>query len=82
MSTTRTAPWRPVVEAAVASRRADCGHALSIRPDAFVWLRTAKIGGTTEVWSVCVECHVEGSDYQYQFNRPEVPPTRTREETL
>lgn len=61
-------PWRAVVEAARASRRADCGHRLSRRHDAFVWLRTQKVGSTTEVWSLCSTCKVEGQDYEYRFD--------------
>ena len=77
-----TAPWRPVVAAAQASRRADCGHNLSRRDDAYVWLRTARAGSVVEVWSVCHVCHVEGDDYEYRFDLPTSPPTRERIETL
>lgn len=63
-----TTPWRPVVDAANASRRADCGHKLSRRDDAFVWLRTARAGSNIEVWSVCSTCKVEGEDYEYRFD--------------
>jgi hypothetical protein len=76
-----TSPWKPVVEAALASRRADCGHALSHRDDALVWLRTEKAGGNVEVWSVCSDCHVEGQDYEYRAGSDKAP-TRVREETL
>lgn len=82
MSTVPAHQWRAVIEAALASRRADCGHALSLAASALVWLRTTRVNGVTEVWSVCVDCHVEGKDYQYQADRPETPPTRIREETL
>lgn len=79
---TTTGPWRPVVDAAIASRRADCGHALSRRDDAYVWLRTKKVGAVTEIWSVCVDCHVEGQDYEYRVDRPEQRPYRERRELL
>ena len=76
-----TTPWKPVVEAALASRHADCGHALSHKSNALVWLRTEKVGGVVEVWSVCHGCHVEGQDYEYLAGSDKAP-TRTREETL
>lgn len=79
---TTTTDWRPVVAAALASRRADCGHALSRRPDAYVWVRTERAGGNVEVWTVCVDCKVEGTDYEYRADLPNDPPRRERIETL
>ena len=81
-TTPTTTDWRPVVAAAQASRRADCGHQLSRRADALVWLRTERAGSNVEVWSVCSDCQVEGTDYVYRFDHPEHRPRRERVETL
>lgn len=78
---TPVANWKSVTDAAFASRRADCGHRISGRPDAYVWLRTEKVGGVREVYSVCVDCKVEGSDYEYRADTDK-PPMRERIETL
>ena len=73
--------WQAVVEATLASRRADCGHPISHKDNALVWLRTERAWAVLEVWSVCFDCHVEGKDYEYQAGSDKVP-TRTRTETL
>lgn len=57
--------WRYVVAAARESGRADCGHTISPRQDAVIWLRTERVGSVVEVWSVCLDCH-DGNQNDYQ----------------
>jgi hypothetical protein len=78
---TPVANWKAVIDATVASRKADCGHTISRKSNALIWLRTEKAGGVREVYSVCFDCHVEGSDYEYQIDGAE-PPKRERIEYL
>lgn len=82
---TPTANWRAVVDAAAASRRADCSHQLARRDDALVWLRPEKAGGVIEVTSMCHACHRE-SDYSittdYAERLPLPRPSRVRVEYL
>lgn len=76
-----TTNWRPVVAAAIASRRADCGHALSPRNDAIVWVRKELVGGNYELYTLCSDCMTD-DDYMYRLAYPDWAPKRIRTETL
>lgn len=89
MSTTRRMPaeqWKAVTEAAFASHRADCGHAIDPNHTPIIWLRTQKVGAVEEVWSVCFDCHVDADDpdrdYTYRRDIPGHRPYRERTEYL
>lgn len=60
--------WKAALDATLASRRADCGHDISRRDDALIWLRTERVGAVIEVWTVCAGCHIEGEDFEWQAN--------------
>ena len=78
--------WRAVVDDAVASRKAACGHQLPRRDNALVWLRTEKVGSNVEVYSLCYDCHDRDKDYSitldYAERLPQPRPSRVKVEYL
>ena len=73
---TTTANWQAVIESALRSKFADCGH--RVRGYTSMRLRTEKVRGVREVWSVCLAC---ATDDDYRVNKDE-RPWRMRVETL
>lgn len=53
----RTHHWMPAAQAALTSKRADCGHD---QVGQTVYLRVEKAGGTREIWTVCAGCQRPG----------------------